>query len=78
MPGVTVIQCLQHLNRYSRPNQQSYDVQTIEKLMMDSIMQQLHMLKRLGFDGNQSDSLRSLRYTNKVHGNGGIRKLLHI
>ena len=24
---------------------------------------QLHMLKKLEFDGNQSDSLRSLRYT---------------
>ena len=38
-------------------------MQTIEKLMMDCIMQQLHMLKMLEFDGNQSDSLRSLRYT---------------
>ena len=35
----------------------------IEKLMMDCIMQQLHMLKKLEFDGSQSDSLRSLRYT---------------
>ena len=26
-------------------------------------MQQLHMLKKVEFDGNQSDSLRSLRYT---------------
>ena len=48
----------------------------IEKLMMDCIMQQLHMLKKLEIDGNQSDSLRSHRYT--VHGNGGIRKLLHM
>ena len=72
---MAVIQCPQHLNRL---NQQSNDVQTIEKLMMDCIMQQLHMLKKLEFDGNQSDSLRSLCYTNKVHGNGGIRKLSHM
>ena len=38
-------------------------MQTIEKLMMDCIIQQLHILKKLEFDGNQSDSLRSLRYT---------------
>ena len=31
--------------------------------MMDYIMQQLHMLKKLEFDGNQSDLLRSLRNT---------------
>ena len=53
-------------------------MQTIEKLMMDCIMQQLHMLKKLEFDGNQSDSLRSLRYTKQNTGNGGIRKLLHM
>ena len=59
MSGVAVMQQLQHLNRVKQSN----DVQTIEKLMMDHIMQQLHMLKKLEFDGNPSDSLRSLRYT---------------
>ena len=33
MPGVAVIQHLHHLNRVSRPNQQSNDVQMIEKLV---------------------------------------------
>ena len=51
-------------------------MQTIEKLMIDYIMQQLHMLKKLEFDGNQSDLVSGIQ--NKVHGNGGIRKLLHM
>ena len=50
-------------------------MQTIEKLMIDYIMQQLHMLKKLEFDGNQSDLVSGIQ--NKVHGNG-IRKLLHM
>ena len=45
----------------------------IEKLMMDCIMQQLHMLKKLEFE---SDLVSGIQ--NKVHGNGGIRKLLHM
>ena len=34
------------------------------------------MLEKLEFDGNQSDLFSGIQ--NKVHGNGGIRKLLHM
>ena len=34
------------------------------------------MLKKLEFDGNQSDLVSGIQ--NKVHGNGGIKKLLHM